>query len=138
MSSSGSCWCGNVKYEFEGDSKHVILCHCLTCQKLSGATNTANIPIAREKLTVTSGSPKNYTQKHENGFNLTAFFCGDCGTLLYKQADADMFATVSLIQAGTLDGPAKDKVSQPAAELNVKLRQPWLAGVSAAAQKEEF
>ncbi|KAK4073152.1 uncharacterized protein Triagg1_5432 [Trichoderma aggressivum f. europaeum] len=136
--SSGSCWCGNLKYEFEGDSKHVILCHCLTCQKLSGTTNTANIPIARDKLTVTSGTPKSHTEKHEDGFNLTKFFCGDCGTTIYKQADADMFAPVSLVQAGTLDGPAKDKVSQPVAELNVKIRQPWLAEVGSAAQKQGF
>lgn len=49
-----------------------------------------------------------------------------------------MFAPVSLVQAGTLDGPARDKVSQPVAELNVKIRQPWLAEVGAAAQKQGF
>lgn len=102
-----------------------VLCHCLSCQKISGGTNTANIPVAREKLTVISGAPKSHTQKHEDGFNLAVFFCGDCGTVIYKQADADMFASISLIQSGTLDGSAKDKISQPISELNVKLRAPW-------------
>jgi hypothetical protein len=101
-------------------------------------TNTANIPVPREKLTVTSGSPKSHTQKHEDGFNLTVFFCGDCGSVVYKQADADMFAPVSLVQSGTLDGPAKDKIAQPSSELNVKLRASWLTEVSAAAQKQGF
>ncbi|RFU80197.1 hypothetical protein TARUN_2007 [Trichoderma arundinaceum] len=135
---SGSCWCGNVKYEFTGDSKHVILCHCLSCQKISGTTNTANIPVAQDQLTVTSGSPKSHTQKHEDGFHLTVFFCGDCGTVVYKQSDAEMFANLSLVQSGTLEGPVKEKISQPSAELNVRLRASWLAEVSAAAQKEGF
>lgn len=87
---------------------------------------------------MTSGSPKSHTQKHEDGFSLTVFFCGDCGTVVYKQSDAEMFAGISLVQSGTLDGPAKDKISQPSAELNVKLRASWLAEVSAAAQKQGF
>ncbi|KAL6872121.1 Mss4-like protein [Trichoderma novae-zelandiae] len=135
---SGSCWCGNVKYEFEGDSSNVILCHCLSCQKITGMLHTANIPVARDKLTITSGSPKSYTQKHEDGFKLTVFFCDNCGSALYKQGDAEMFAPVSLVQAGTLDGPAKDKVSAPSTELNVKLRASWLAEVRGAAQKQGF
>ncbi|KAL7793743.1 Mss4-like protein [Trichoderma ceciliae] len=136
--SPGSCWCGNVKYELTGDSTHVVLCHCLSCQKISGGTNTTNIPVAKDRFTVTSGSPKSHTQRHENGFNLTVFFCGDCGTIVYKQADLEMFANLSLVQAGTLDGPAKDKISQPSSELNVSLRVPWLVEVSAAAQKQGF
>ncbi|PTB35038.1 uncharacterized protein TrAFT101_006454 [Trichoderma asperellum] len=135
---SGSCWCGDVKYEFIGDSTHVVLCHCLSCQKISGGTNTANIPVAREKLTVISGAPKSHTQKHEDGFNLTVFFCGNCGTVIYKKADADMFATISLIQSGTLDGSAKEKIGKPSSELNVKLRASWLAEVSTAVQKQGF
>ncbi|TFB00609.1 hypothetical protein CCMA1212_007502 [Trichoderma ghanense] len=135
---SGSCWCGNVKYEFEGDTDNVILCHCLSCKKISGALHTANIPVARDKLIITSGSPASHTHKHEDGFHLTVFFCDSCGSVLYKQADADMFAPVSLVQSGTLDGPAKDKVSRPSTELNVKLRASWLPEISGAAQKQGF
>ncbi|KAL7934693.1 Mss4-like protein [Trichoderma chlorosporum] len=135
---SGSCWCGNIKYEFTDDSAPVILCHCLSCQKISGSTNTANIRAPRDKLTVTSGSPKSHTQKHEDGFNLKIFFCPDCGTTLYKQADADLLSAFSLVQAGTLDGPTKVKIHQPAAELNVKVRQPWLVAAGEAAQMQGF
>lgn len=115
-----------------------ILCHCLSCKKISGALHTANIPVARDKLIITSGSPASHTHKHEDGFHLTVFFCDSCGSVLYKQADADMFAPVSLVQSGTLDGPAKDKVSRPSTELNVKLRASWLPEISGAAQKQGF
>jgi len=135
---SGSCWCGNVKYEFAADSTRAVLCHCLSCQKISGGTNTVNIPIAREKLTITSGIPKSHTQQHEDGFMLTIFFCGDCSTVIYKEADADIFATISLVQSGTLDGSSKDKFNQPLSELNVKSRASWLAEVNAAVQKQGF
>lgn len=85
-----------------------------------------------------AGAPKSHTQKHEDGFSLTVFFCGDCGSTIYKQADADMFENVSLVQSGTLDGSALDKISRPSSELNVKLRASWLAEVSAAVQKQGF
>lgn len=87
---------------------------------------------------MTSGTPKSHTQKHEDGFNLTKFFCGDCGTAIYKHADADMFQDISLVQSGTLDGSARDKISKPSSELNVKLRASWLAEVSTAVQKQGF
>lgn len=87
---------------------------------------------------MTSGTPKSHTQKHEDGFDLTIFFCGDCGTTIYKQADGDMFENVSLVQSGTLDGSARDKISKPSSELNVKCRTSWLAEVSNAVQKQGF
>ena len=114
------------------------MCHCLSCQKITGGLYTANIPVPRDKLIITSGSPVSHSQKHEDGFTLTVFFCNGCGSVLYKQADADMFAPVSLVQSGTLDGPAKDKVNRPSKELNVGLRASWLPEVSGATQKQGF
>ncbi|KAH6604434.1 hypothetical protein Trco_007880 [Trichoderma cornu-damae] len=131
--------------KISGDLKTSILSRLIATSKIyetsadrCGGTNTSNIPVARDKFTVTSGSPKSYTKRHEDGFNLTVFFCGDCGTAVYKQADAEMFSTLSLVQSGTLDGSPKDKIGRPVTELNVKLRPSWLVGVEAAAQKQGF
>ncbi|KAK5991704.1 hypothetical protein PT974_07737 [Cladobotryum mycophilum] len=135
---SGSCWCGQIKYEFKGDPAVVALCHCISCQKISGGTNTANVAVKKDQLTVTTGTPKSYSQKHESGMTLTIFFCETCSTILYKHATAEMFAEFSLIQAGTLDGGDKGELSKPGVEMYVKERMPWLSGIHEVAQKQEF
>jgi hypothetical protein len=86
---TGSCLCGSLKYEFEGepamkvspfdlsvieppDTRSLLLwftdtapilqaiCHCLSCRKLSGSTFTTNILVPEAKFKITSKSqPKN-------------------------------------------------------------------------------
>ena len=36
----GGCQCGAVRYEVEGDSLRVGLCHCTDCRKTSGSAFT--------------------------------------------------------------------------------------------------
>ena len=91
-----------------------------------------------DQLTVTSEALKSYSQTHESGMTLTIFFCETCGSVIYKQATGEMFANLSLVQAGTLDGPEKASISKPAVELYVRERMPWLFAVSGVAEKQDF
>lgn len=35
MARTGSCYCGNVAYEFDdADNNAAIICYCTTCQKI--------------------------------------------------------------------------------------------------------
>ena len=36
MSFSGSCYCGKVKYEADGDALMKIQCHCRECTYITG------------------------------------------------------------------------------------------------------
>jgi len=49
-----------------------------------------------------------------------------------------MFTDLSLVQAGTLDGPEKAKISKPMAELYVKERMPWLSAAGGVIERHEF
>ncbi|KAJ5159741.1 uncharacterized protein N7482_006745 [Penicillium canariense] len=135
---SGSCFCQKLKYEFTGEPEGVAICHCLSCQKISGSTNTLNLIIPVDRVHFTVGSPKTCTESHEIGMKITLHFCGNCGGVLYKTADLDMFAGKAVVQIGTLDDATAIKQAKPDMELWTKYRAPWLPSLEGVVQKTEF
>lgn len=90
-----------------------------------------------QSFTVTNGVPRRFAKEHEFGMTLTIFFCPECGTTLWKEASADAFKGVKLIQAGTLTD--KSILNQTMdAELYTTERVTWLASIGRADQKEQF
>jgi hypothetical protein len=39
----GSCLCGKVRFEIEGEFQHFYLCHCDHCRKDTGSAHAANL-----------------------------------------------------------------------------------------------
>jgi hypothetical protein len=70
--------------------------------------------------------------------NLTYCFCGTCGCLLTKTADADAFKGVVLVVAGSLDDEGGVAAAEPGAEFYVKNRAPWLPELNGKQQAKEF
>jgi hypothetical protein len=108
----------------------------LSCRKISGSTNTLNLLLPEDKFKVIAGSAKNWTGTHESGKKLTVYFCGDCGTTIYKTHE--LFPGMVVILAGTLDDPQGLEQAKPMVELFSKHRVSWLPGLSWTEQKEEF
>ena len=52
---SGSCLCGQVRFEIEGDFDRFFFCHCQRCRKASGTAHGANLFSATAKVTWLSG-----------------------------------------------------------------------------------
>lgn len=67
---------------------------------------------------------------------ITITFCPDCGTTMYKEADAKAFENMVIFQSGTLD-MGLDSLD-PEAELWVQHRAKWLPELKGAAQSQEF
>lgn len=111
-------------------------CHCLSCRKLSGGTNSVNLLLPEDSIRVTGGSAKQYTETHENGKKLTVNFCGECGCAIYKTHES--FPGKVVVLAGTLDSLGGLEQSKPEAELFAKHRVSWLSGLDWAEQKTEF
>lgn len=68
---------------------------------------------------------------------LIVYFCPTCGSTIYKEATADAFKGLKLVQAGTLH----DKTllnSGVGAELYVSERATWLAKVDGVAEMTTF
>ncbi|KAJ5325315.1 uncharacterized protein N7506_008417 [Penicillium brevicompactum] len=133
---AGSCLCGNLKYEFTSEPVTKATCHCLSCRKISGSTNTLNLLLPEDKLQVTRGSPTKHTSMHESGLNLTVHFCNECGCAIYKTHEK--FPGMVVVLAGTLDGPHGLEESKPEAELYAQHRVAWLPDFTWADQRVEF
>lgn len=96
---SGSCLCGQVKYEIEGSFESFYLCHCSYCQKDTGSAHAANLFSTGAKLNWTAGKDKIKT------FNLpstqhTKSFCPECGSAVPNQ---QMDGKLLVVPAGSLD-----------------------------------
>ena len=114
------------------------LCHCLTCRKATGSTNSICVLVPDDAFKFTAGSPKTTTTTHETGMQLKLYSCGDCCSTLCKEAHADAFKGLTIVFAGTLDEQdALDKV-KPGGELWVKYRASWLNEVQGAGQMQTF
>ncbi len=103
MSHAGHCYCGELRYEYEGDAMMKAQCHCRECQYISGGAvlNFMVVPDAGFKWT--QGSPKSFTRSDlENP--VTREFCGNCGTHITTRVPA--LAGAIVIKVGTLDDPS--------------------------------
>jgi len=72
---------------------------------------------------------------------LTLHFCSRCGNTIYKEADAEAFKGVVIVQAGALDAaPGEMGLAdvKPGVELWVKQRVEWIKAFEGLGQCQEF
>lgn len=99
MKYSGSCLCGKVTYEIEGDFQNFYLCHCSRCRKDSGSAHSANLFSTTGKLRWLSG------EEYVKIFNFhleghIKSFCSNCGSALPNiQMDGELL----VVPAGSVD-----------------------------------
>ncbi|TIA77650.1 hypothetical protein D6C76_04593 [Aureobasidium pullulans] len=132
---NGSCLCGDVKFEYQGEPAMKAACHCLPCRKTSGTTNSYNLMIPSDKYKVLSGSLKSFTRKGDSGKNVTYNSCQNCPTVLYVQAEA--LEGLNIVKAGTVDDEdVFNNLGKPKAEIYTKNRPSWCDAIPGAEQKE--
>ncbi|KAH7312503.1 DUF636 domain protein [Stachybotrys elegans] len=120
----GGCLCGAIRIKSTGDVVAKALCHCLDCRKITGSLFSTNIIVPEESFSVTKGTPKEFAKTADSGKTMTSYFCGDCGSTLWRASET--YRGSKIIKAGTLDGDALEDTAKPAVELFVKNRIPWL------------
>ncbi|WPH01213.1 putative glutathione-dependent formaldehyde-activating enzyme [Acrodontium crateriforme] len=131
---SGSCFCGNLKISYTGEIQAKALCHCADCKKITGSTYSTNIIVPGEGFEVSGSSHKKYAKTADSGNEIVSHFCADCGTTLFR--DGASFGPNKVIKVGVLDDHNALKDAQPALELFVPERTPWVSSVSGATQLE--
>lgn len=99
MGRKGSCLCGALTYEIDGDFDGVWMCHCSNCRKTSGATGNTILIVPRARFRWLTG------EDHRTKFTLRPTYtitrCTTCGTPLpAEEDDTNVYLT-----AGTLDDP---------------------------------
>jgi hypothetical protein len=96
---AGSCLCGEVRFEIEGEFERFYLCHCEYCRKDTGSAHAANLFSSIAALKWVSGEDK------VRQFNLPATrhskcFCSTCGSALpMMQMNGQLLA----VPAGSLN-----------------------------------
>lgn len=80
------CSCGAVALSLPGPSRLVVACHCIDCQRRSGAPFGVGAFYPAEAVTI-SGAPKQYVRTAASGGKVRNYFCPDCGSTVYWKAD---------------------------------------------------
>ena len=99
MKYKGSCLCGEIIFEIEGDFENFFLCHCGRCRKDTGSAHAANLFSSTANLKWLSGEDKVKTF-HLNGDGHIKSFCTNCGSAL---PNIQMDGTLLVVPAGCLD-----------------------------------
>ena len=79
---SGNCLCGKVKFFGDADITVAPNCHCIDCQRASGAVYATMLFVSEEKINI-EGTPETFHYKADSGASMEKNFCGNCGSQLY-------------------------------------------------------
>jgi hypothetical protein len=101
MTHKGSCLCGNVQYEIDGDLGDFGYCHCRSCRKASGTAHAANAPVKRAAFRLLGGSDT--LREFESSPGKLRVFCSRCGSPIYAYLTSS--PDDIRIRLGTLDTP---------------------------------
>ncbi len=97
----GSCLCGKVKYQLDGEFQSFFLCHCQRCQKDTGSAHAANLFANAATLTWLQGANDVRRYQYPDSRHVKAF-CHHCGSALPVATEDPALVVVP---AGSLDTP---------------------------------
>jgi hypothetical protein len=104
---SGSCLCGDVRFQIAGDFQSFFLCHCSRCRKDTGSAHAANLFSTTAKIIWLSG--QDLLRKYGvPGTRHERCFCGTCGSAL---PNLQMNGALLVVPAGSLDSSVDIKAT---------------------------
>ncbi|MET3908553.1 hypothetical protein ABID59_002899 [Bradyrhizobium sp. S3.3.6] len=81
------CSCGAVVVSLPGPTSRVAACHCIECQRRTGAPFGVGAFYPADAVAI-SGAPKEYARHGESGGTVRSYFCPDCGSTVYWKAES--------------------------------------------------
>lgn len=96
----GSCQCGDVAYQFSGDAKLMMWCHCSRCRKVKGAAHATNVFVEPDNFKWLKGEDKVVVYDHKEAERFGNSFCKRCGSSMPRKAENSPMVN---IPAGALD-----------------------------------
>ena len=82
-----ACSCGQLHLAIEGESARISICHCLACQRRTGAASGNQARFRREQVTFT-GKATTWSRTAESGNVATFRFCPTCGSTVCWESDS--------------------------------------------------
>ncbi len=80
------CCCGAVALSLPAPSRLVVACHCIDCQRRTGAPFGVGAFYPVDAIII-SGAPKEFTRTAASGGKVHSYFCTNCGSTVYWKAD---------------------------------------------------
>lgn len=96
---TGSCLCGSVKYQYDGEIEEISHCHCSQCRKAQGSAFASVAPILSAQFSLTEG--QSFIKEFRSTPNKVRAFCRECGSPLYSAKDE--LPEIKRLRIGTLD-----------------------------------
>lgn len=115
---SGSCLCGGVRFEVDGELEPIQVCYCEQCRKAQGTVLVTNIPLNRSAVRFTSG--EELFSHYESSPGKDRVFCSRCGSPLFSERRS--LPGVIRLRAGLLNEPL---VTRPAAQFYTAHKSNW-------------
>ena len=86
MTRRAACSCGQLHLTIEGEPSRISMCHCLECQRRTGAVISNQARFRREQVTF-AGKAAAWMRTAESGNALTFHFCPTCGSTVYWEGE---------------------------------------------------
>ena len=83
----GQCACGALRLTISDSPQVTALCHCLACQRRTGAPFSAHAFYAAECVEIT-GTATEFVRVADSGRKVRMYFCPTCGSTVYWKAEA--------------------------------------------------
>jgi hypothetical protein len=80
MKLTGECFCGEVKYEIDGELRDARSCHCSRCRKAFSSQASSYALVEPSEFRWIAGKERLTSYVGEHGFGLQ--FCNQCGSTL--------------------------------------------------------
>jgi hypothetical protein len=78
-----ACSCGQLRIRLAGEPRLVSSCHCLACQRRTGAPFGESAFFLRGRVIGDEGERRTYTRRADSGASLTFNFCPTCGSTVF-------------------------------------------------------
>ncbi len=115
-----ACSCGELHLTIDGEPARISMCHCLECQRRTGAVISNQAGFRRDQVTFTGKTTK-WARTADSGNVLTFSFCPVCGSTVYWENSG--LPQMIAVAIGTFADP-----NFPAPTISVweECRHPWV------------
>jgi len=114
---TGSCLCGQVRYEIFAEMGAITHCHCPSCQKAHAAAFSSVTSVPLDGLKFVAG--KELLKYYESSAGKKRYFCSHCGSQIYAKRDDQNHY---ILRMGTIDG---DPGIRPIQHIFTSYKAPW-------------
>ena len=82
-----ACSCGQLKIRLSGDPELVSSCHCLACQRRTGALFGSTSFWRKSQVLSQQGERRSFRRQADSGTALIHQFCPNCGSTVYWESE---------------------------------------------------